>query len=61
MISVPRIPIYVTRPTDKGGTGYFTLSPRLALTLYILVVLNVAGWSIFGLASLIEKLVTSVG
>lgn len=55
------VPIYVTRKSGAGETGDFTLSRGLALAVFLLVLLNVVGWSIFGLVILIEKVVSLLG
>jgi hypothetical protein len=55
------MPIYVTRPTGNGGIGYFALSPRAALTVFLLILANAIGWSIFGLLALAAKAVDFLG
>lgn len=58
---MPNLPVYVTRKSGNGQTGDFSLSPGLAVTLFLLIVLNVAGWSIYGLVELALKVVNTVG
>lgn len=55
------LPVYVTRKTAAGQTGDFSLSPGLAVSVFLLILLNVVGWSIFGLVALVVKAVEFVG
>lgn len=58
---MPNLPVYVTRKSGAGQTGDFSLSPGFAVTLFLLIVLNILGWSIFGLVVLGEKAVSLLG
>ena len=60
-MALPNLPVYVTRKTSDGQTGNFSLSPGLAVTLFLLIVLNVGGWSIYGLILLLSKVVSLFG
>lgn len=60
-MALPNLPIYVTRKTAAGNTGDYSLSPGLALTLMLLILANIAGWSIYGLVVLVTKVVSLLG
>lgn len=60
-MALPNLPVYVTRKTAAGQTGDFSLSPGLAVTIFLLIVLNVLGWSIFGLVALAFEAANLVG
>lgn len=55
------MPIYVTRPMGNGARGHFMLSPRFSLLVFLLIVGNILGWSIFGLVALTMKAVEYLG
>ena len=55
------MPVFATRPTADGTVGAYYLNPYVAFTIFVLIMLNIIGWSIVGLVALLSKLVTLIG
>lgn len=60
-MALRNMPLYVTRKTANGVTGDFSISPGLGVTIFLLVLLNIVGWSLYGLVELGSKAVSLLG
>lgn len=51
------LPVYVTRQNGEGGVGTYSVAAWLGLTIMLLIYANLLGWGIYGLVTLVEKVV----